>query len=59
MKEAFCGDVCSSRSVGDITWTFYESGTLVIDGSGSTPDYWLWFNYKEDVKKVVVKEPEK
>ena len=45
--------------MGDITWTFYDSGTLVIDGSGSTPDYWPWFNYKEDVKKVVVKEPEK
>lgn len=29
----------NSGSVGDITWTFYDSGTLVIDGSGSTQDY--------------------
>lgn len=55
-EEENYGTEQDSGSVGDITWTFYDSGTLVIDGSGSTPDYWPWFNYKEDVKKVVVKE---
>ena len=39
-EEENYGTERNSGNEGDITWTFYDSGTLVIDVSGSTPDYW-------------------
>lgn len=43
-----------------IKWTFYESGTLVIenakDGNGSTPDWSPWFNYKEKITDVIIED---
>ena len=31
----------------DITWSVYDSGKLVIEGTGATPDWSPWFEYKE------------
>ena len=43
-----------------IKWTIYNSGTLVIEnaegGNGLTPNRCPWFNYKEDITNVVIKD---
>lgn len=38
----------------EITWTVYDSGKLVIEGTGVTPDRAPWFNYKEYITDVIV-----
>lgn len=41
---------------GTINWKFYEDGTLVVDGTGATPDWWPWYAYKDKVKTITVEE---
>ena len=41
---------------GTVNWKFYEDGTLVIDGTGATPNWWPWYNYKDKIKTITVKE---
>lgn len=39
----------------NITWEFYnDTGELKIEGSGSTPACWPWFNYKDQIKTVTI-----
>ena len=48
-------DTISDETNGtDITWTVYDSGKLVIDGTGVTPDWSPWFYYKEDITDVII-----
>ena len=55
-NESEYGNVVDSGSVEgtEITWTFYDSGKLVIDGTGATPDWSPWFYYKEDITDVII-----
>ena len=39
---------------GTVNWKFYEDGTLVIDGTGATPNWWPWYNYKDEIKTIIV-----
>lgn len=54
------GSVVDSETISDetskteITWTVYDSGKLVIEGTGVTPDWSPWFNYKEDITDVII-----
>ena len=50
------GNVVDSGSIEgtEITWTLYDSGTLVIDGSGVTPDLFLCSGHKEDITDVII-----
>ena len=41
------GDEEFQTSGSDITWSVYDSGKLVIEGTGATPDWSPWFEYKE------------
>ena len=52
------GNLVDSETISgsDITWSFYDSGKLVIEGTGSTPDWSPWFNYKEQITEVIVSE---
>lgn len=56
MKVSEYGNVVYSDTIEgtDITWTFYDSGKLVIDGTGVTPDWSPWFYYKEDITDVII-----
>lgn len=60
MKSSEYGNVVYSDTISDetngtdITWTVYDSGKLVIDGTGVTPDWSPWFNYKEDIADVII-----
>ena len=38
----------------DITWSVYDSGKLVIEGTGATPDWSPWFEYKEQITDVII-----
>ena len=38
----------------DITWSVYDSGKLVIEGTGATPDWSPWFYYKEQITDVII-----
>ena len=44
----------------DFEWTLSEDGTLTISGTGDMPDYGdndpLWYNYREKIKKVIIKD---
>ena len=41
---------------GTINWKFYEDGTLLVDGTGTTPNWWPWYTYKDKVKTITVGE---
>ena len=48
-------DIISDETSGtEITWTVYDSGKLVIEGTGVTPDWSPWFNYKEDITDAII-----
>lgn len=55
-KESEYGNVVDSGSIEgtEITWTIYDSGKFVIDGSGVTPDKFLCPEYKSDIKDVII-----
>lgn len=38
----------------DITWSVYDSGKLVIEGTGATPDWSPWFEYEEQITDVII-----
>lgn len=38
----------------EITWSVYDSGKLVIEGTGATPDWSPWFYYKEQITDVII-----
>lgn len=45
----------------DVTWTLYDDGELVFDGSGTMEDYTesklsAWYQYREKVTSVVVND---
>lgn len=46
--------ISDSDSGSEITWSFFDSGKLVIEGTGSTPNWSPWFNYKERITDVIV-----
>ena len=54
------GSVVHSETISDetskteITWTVYDSGKLVIEGTGVTPDWSPWFEYKEGITDVII-----
>lgn len=37
----------------NVTWS-YDNGTLEIEGTGATPDWSPWFEYKEQITNVVI-----
>lgn len=41
---------------GTINWKFYEDGTLLVDGTGATPNWWPWYDYKDEIKTIIVEE---
>ena len=53
-SEVDSGTISDETNGTDITWTVYDSGKLVIDGTGVTPDWSPWFNYKEDITDVII-----
>ena len=53
-SEVDSGTISDETSGTEITWTVYDSGKLVIDGTGVTPDWSPWFNYKEDITDVII-----
>ena len=59
-KEIYSDTLKDETKGISIKWTFYESGTLVIenaeDGNGSTPDWSPWFNYKEKITDVIIED---
>lgn len=59
-KEIYSDTLKDETTGSSIKWTFYESGTLVIenaeDGNGSTPDWSPWFNYKEKITDVIIED---
>ena len=59
-KEIYSETLKDETKGSSIKWTFYESGTLVIenaeDGNGSTPDWSPWFNYKEKITDVIIED---
>ena len=50
------GTISDETSGTEITWTVYDSGKLVIDGTGVTPDWQPWFENKENIKDVIIGE---
>ena len=52
------GTVVDSETISgtEVTWTVYDSGKLVIGGTGSTPDWSPWFNYTEDITDVIIED---
>lgn len=46
--------ISDSDSGSEITWSFFDSGKLVIEGTGATPNWSPWFNYKEQITDVIV-----
>ncbi len=56
----FAADVVASGTCGDnATWTLDSEGVFTVSGSGSMYDYLTvprtpWFNYRYDIKKLVV-----
>lgn len=50
------GTIPNETSGTEVTWTVYDSGKLVIGGTGVTPDWSPWFNYKEDITDVIIED---
>lgn len=50
------GNLVRSEAISnsDITWSFYDSGTLVIEGTGAIPEGSAWFDYKEQITDVII-----
>lgn len=50
------GNLVASDTIADtdVTWSVYDSGTLVIEGTGVTPDWSPWFEYKEQITDVII-----
>ena len=50
------GNLIGSGTISDsdITWSVYDSGKLVIEGTGATPDWSPWFEYKERITDVII-----
>ena len=61
-EDSGYGTVIDSDTISDetsgteVTWTVYDSGTLVIGGNGVTPNWSPWFNYKENITDVVIED---
>ncbi len=57
---------CSVRDDSSLTWTLMDNGTLTISGEGEiayydnpshmNPDLPPWYDYREDIKRVVIDE---
>ena len=43
------GTIPDETSGTEITWTVYDSGKLVLEGTGATPDWSPWFENKESI----------
>lgn len=43
-------------AAGTINWEFYEDGTLLVDGTGATPNWCPWYVYKDKIKTITVGE---
>lgn len=41
---------------GTINWKFYKDGTLLVDGTGATPNWCPWYTYKDKIKTITVGE---
>lgn len=48
------GTIPDETSGAEITWTVYDSGKLVLEGTGATPDWSPWFENKESITEVIV-----
>ncbi len=48
------GTIPDETNSTEITWTVYDSGKLVLGGTGVTPDWSPWFNYKETITDVII-----
>lgn len=50
------GDLVYSDTISDsdITWSVYDSGKLVIKGTGATPNWSPWFEYEEQITDVII-----
>lgn len=53
-SEVDSGTISDETSGTEITWTVYDSGKLVIDGTGVTPDWSPWFENKENITDVII-----
>ena len=54
-------NIIASGSCGDnLTWELNKEGELTIEGTGAMTDYTFdsapWYNYKESIKSVIIKE---
>lgn len=56
VKGSEYGNVVDSGSIEgtEITWTFYDSGKLVVEGNGVTPNLFLCSEHKNDIKDVII-----
>ena len=53
------GGNCGSETPEDVKWSFYEDGTLVIEGEGAFSVGWYmppWDKYQSDIKHIIVGE---
>lgn len=50
------GNLVDSDTISDsdITWSVYDSGKLVIKGTGATPNWSPWFEYEEQITDVII-----
>lgn len=48
------GTIPDETSGTEVTWTVYDSGKLVLGGTGVTPDWSPWFENKESITDVIV-----
>ena len=50
------GDLVYSATISgsDITWSVYDSGKLVIEGTGATPNWSPWFEYEKQITDVII-----
>lgn len=48
----------TSGTIGDLTWTLADDGTLTVSGTGAMPDLiydkYPWYNLGSSIKKVVI-----
>lgn len=48
------GTISDETSGTKIVWTVYDTGKLVIEGTGITPDWSPWFENKENITDVII-----
>ena len=57
-EVAAATEVASGTCGDNLTWTLDDEGTLTISGTGKmyNRSYWKWYDYRDNIKKVIVEE---